>query len=342
MDNYKSSNREVYLDNICGLLILNMIFIAHVAYYIHYYPLPLSVIGEILSFFMPWFFFKAGMVFKSKSLRKCIKTSIIRLLVPFCIFNAIGVAWDLYIAYNNAHAIGEKLHWNYLTYELTIIRDYQSSFTSLACWYLYTLFVVRILFQLLYNKIPPAFLFVVGILLNYWFYKNGNTPVIWRGSSFVPPFYLGNISFALAFYAIGYWIKDFQFNKWFFSISACLFILKFVIPSSYDERINTLHSGYYILAILYGISGCIVFNNIFKKFFNRKIMILSYMGEHSLVYYLVHFSPIMIFVYYCNNSSLGNLDNSAQFLLMVIILIFIFLLADLLYKNPKLRFIFGG
>ena len=329
--------RELYLDNVCGLLMLNMIFMTHLAYYVGYRPFLIQFVSDTLSFFMLWFFFKGGMVFKSKPLWKCLKTGVIRLLIPFCVFNLIGIVWELYVAYS----AGENLHLNFFTFELTLIRDYQSVPASLACWYLLSLFIVRIIFQLLHDKVKPGILIVGGLLFAYLLYLNGTSPRVLAGMSFTLPFYLGNISLGLAFYALGYSIKDWQYNKWIFALAICAFILKFFIPSGIDVRKNEVY-GYYLIAIMYGVGGCIVLNNLFKYFLDKEIILLTHIGKRSMVYYLVHFTPIMIFVHFSKVGVLSSLDTSIHYFLMAIVLIVIMYLSDLFYNFPKVRFLFGG
>lgn len=63
------SNRVYYLDTICGILILHMIFIIHLPHFVGT-ECPSWIIFKgpkmVLDFFMSWFFFKSGMFFKEK------------------------------------------------------------------------------------------------------------------------------------------------------------------------------------------------------------------------------------------------------------------------------------
>ena len=55
-------HRDFYLDNICGILILYMIFILHCGDLAKSHSVLSSLLGKLLfSFMMPWFFFKSGM-----------------------------------------------------------------------------------------------------------------------------------------------------------------------------------------------------------------------------------------------------------------------------------------
>lgn len=87
----KSSNRQQHLDVVCGILVVYM-FCLHCeqwagissTYQAH-------LLQQIFFFFMPWFFFKAGMFFKSKqNLKKVFKSSFTRLVIPFISFTILG------------------------------------------------------------------------------------------------------------------------------------------------------------------------------------------------------------------------------------------------------------
>lgn len=69
----------------------------------------------------------------------------------------------------------------------------------------------------------------------------------------------------LAFYTLGYWLKDKQFNRYLLVIALSLFVLKFLFFAFMDFRGNNTDGGNYLLCIAYELSGCIVVNNVFRK-----------------------------------------------------------------------------
>ena len=62
--------RQIYLDNVCGLLIIHMIFICHQPLFCNYTDSAVEFVLKLLSFFMAWFFFKAGMVYKERPVKE--------------------------------------------------------------------------------------------------------------------------------------------------------------------------------------------------------------------------------------------------------------------------------
>ena len=91
--------RSVYLDTICGILILQVVFITHIAsscYFMRFEVV--RFVYLLLIFAMAWFFFKAGMFYKDKPLKDVVKKSARRLLVPWAVFCAVGAAFEIYIS----------------------------------------------------------------------------------------------------------------------------------------------------------------------------------------------------------------------------------------------------
>ena len=135
----KSVERDQGLDAIHGLLVLYMMLMHLLGFAIgseskFYYPLT-----HLLSFFMAWFFFKAGMFYKHTPVSEGLKRSSRRLLVPAVIYSLIGFL--LYAILNHF-----RLDW---------YSELRTFFYSGALrgnnpmWFLFSLFLV----QMLYNMI---------------------------------------------------------------------------------------------------------------------------------------------------------------------------------------------
>ena len=119
------------------------------------------------------------------------------------------------------------------------------------------------------------------------------------------PYYIGNIFHGLACYSAGHLLKEKQFNRYILLLSLVLFLIHFIYPSILGVRSNSCDKNYF-LGTIYNLSGIIVFNNIFYRFFNKKIGLLSYVGQNSMVYYVTHYivlSVIFHFIIDINNIS---------------------------------------
>lgn len=90
MNDINLYRRDTSLDAVGGLLIMYMM-LTHL--YGHY-EVPKGVfylgVSQLLTFFMAWFFFKAGMFYKQERPKDVFIKKFNRLLVPFVIYSIIG------------------------------------------------------------------------------------------------------------------------------------------------------------------------------------------------------------------------------------------------------------
>lgn len=146
--------RQYYLDNACAVLIVNMIFFNHQTTFCEYANPVISFIGFILSFYMAWFFFKAGMMFKERPIKTVVRNSAKRLLIPYMFFTFMGLVitacQEFFLEGNNPLTIG------FLKDEFWWLINWSTLFPSMACWFLLSLFVVRVVYvSLPRNRLPP-------------------------------------------------------------------------------------------------------------------------------------------------------------------------------------------
>ena len=71
-----------------------------------------------------------------------------------------------------------------------------------------------------------------------------------------------------------------------------IYIISQLIPSFVGMRSNHLYYGFYLLWILYSVSGIVLINYIGSKFLN-KTKILSILGKYSMEIYCLHWILIM-------------------------------------------------
>lgn len=144
-----AKERLFYLDSVGAILLIHMI-IGHCCQWSGTYSI-YSTYTYWLSFFMPWFFFKAGMFFKSRPMKEEIQKSFRRLMIPYIDFSIIGTVllW------------GKLLVSNEFSYR-SILSSIKSLLVAgavpgnLALWFLLSLFIVRILFSWFHMHICSA------------------------------------------------------------------------------------------------------------------------------------------------------------------------------------------
>lgn len=102
----------------------------------------------LVEFFMPWFFFKAGMFFKQRTLTEEIHKSFKRLLVPYIYFTVLGtcILWIKQFIYH-------EFTFRSILSPVTSILKAGSVPGNLALWFLLSLFCVRIIFNFINSKI---------------------------------------------------------------------------------------------------------------------------------------------------------------------------------------------
>lgn len=144
----------------------------------------------------------------------------------------------------------------------------------------------------------------------------------------------------LAFYTFGAWLKENQFNRKLFLLALCFFILKFFYFAFMDFRGNDSEGSNYFLCIIYELAGCIVVNNVFRNIANKKIMLLSHIGQNSMIYYLVHY-PVMTFIVMFLNP-FPNLSSSIRYFLLSAVLIIILIISDYMFRIKWLKWMIGG
>ena len=89
------------------------------------------------------------------------------------------------------------------------------------------------------------------------------------------------------------------------------------------------------------IAGCIIVNNVFLRWMNKQIALLTYVGQNSMVFYLIHF-PVMFVTVHCL-SQYGDISNKGMIFLVTSLIVTISLImADRIFKHDKMKFIVGG
>lgn len=198
--------RIVSLDIITGILIIHMIF-GHIMRFAHCIDTDLYHYTSILlSFFMPWFFFKSGMFLHSDCL-KTIESSLKSLILPLIKFSFLGLCVDICIK------LFDKQDFNLGQYLIDNVRFlfWNGSFSSnQPLWFLLTLGVVRILgsYTLKISRkigsIEQKVIFSLALfsLMIAYFLKGKIVPLT-----------IQNSASGYFFFLMGYLLRDIQFKS---------------------------------------------------------------------------------------------------------------------------------
>lgn len=275
-----TKDRDISLDWICGLLVVHMILL-HISQWakVDY------VLEDILFFFMPWFFFKSGMFHKVKEERIVVKDSVRRLLVPFIVFTLLGEAvWWLRLIIAHDHII--KDYFSFLK-ELVMNGSIQG---NMALWFLLSLFICRILFNLLSLAKINAWWIMGGFVI-------AATGVNYASTLAFIPYYIGNVCYGMVFYAAGYALKSVKIPIWgIIALGAAIALCSYFCQSIIDIRLNSAIKGEYIVTIPYNLAVILFINNI-AKFIPSKFLEstrLHLVGRDSMSYYVMHWIIILL------------------------------------------------
>lgn len=268
--------RILWIDNLSGLLILQLIFLCHVRILASSIPNTnfLYDIQYFLVFFMPWFFYKSGMFFKEKSFGEELSQSARKLLIPFGIYSVIGYGMQV----GCMVARHESLSLQTLLYsQMDGLERYASIPWQQPLWFLITLFMVKNIYIVIQEKVANYLILTISFILAIVFSQQSPFLNFWIGTTFQ----------SLFFYALGYLFRNCQYNKYIFGLAVVLYILRYVfgMVHDWDARINQVGSeDSYLLVIVILLSGIVLFNNIFRKYLDCKIPLLTFVGKKSMFF----------------------------------------------------------
>lgn len=234
-----------------------------------------EILTRLLFFFMSWFFFKSGMFFREESIKQTLLKGIKRLIVPYIFFSIIGqlVFWAMWVMQGN------EVDIDYVLRPLRTLLHEGAVVGNSPLWFLLTLFLVRLIFIFLYKRQRNRIkiITVISIVI----------PFVLCLVDFHDLYYISNVCSGLFYYIMGFYLKDNQYKKIYLIIGLLFYLIYvFYFPSYFDFRSNIIKPSFYILCIVSCLGGIIVYNNIFKRLPNFKI--LEYIGRNSMSYYVLH------------------------------------------------------
>ena len=163
----EKQKRIFYLDNVCGVLMFQVI-LGHQVGFCKYSNTIFDYVYITLSFFMFWFFFKGGMMFRDRNVMDTVKSSARRLLLPYFVFLMIGLLCEAYLT--SLHDVPLSFA-EFMKTRLLEIVNTSTIEAAGPCWFLIALFVIRIVFQIcITHRIPPVMIAVVSLVLAYFVY----------------------------------------------------------------------------------------------------------------------------------------------------------------------------
>ena len=300
-------NRNKSLDIISGIMIIWMIILHAFQWANLRESIIYSSLLKCLFFFMSWFYFKTGYLStKPRSLKASFRKGIDQLIITMIIWTMVGYLITVPELLNENYPI-----WKIPIAPIVFILKNGDTIGNSPLWFLLSLFFVKILLpyinHLNFNrKIALAILIVC---IGYVFQK----------FNIKLPLGLDNLPLGMFFTLSGLLCKDFNILDKTIKIHLLL-ILPYVLLSVYfasyiDFHNNTLvygSYGFFILNTLFAINLSLI---IFKDFnFN----FLSWIGEKSMIYLLIHWP-----IFYLIKITFNLLNMATETYLFVFVLILI-------------------
>lgn len=282
--------RELYLDTLAGFFIVLMIF-NHICQHTHFENSLIYIwLGKLFFFFMPWFFFKAGLFNSKRSLREEAKHLQKKVLFPFVVFTIVGYIINLLRLDVLSSISVNDIIWSPIIDFLFM----GSIYGNLPLWFLLSFYMVKIVQEFCmekkYNSLYLcAFSLVIAYLMNLasiHIFKH-------------IPYYLGNIPLGVSFMAISSFLQRYKQSAWILIVTIPLWLLNvFYFESFLDFRSNALLSGNYFMFYLSSVAGIISVNYIMRFIeFKKSIIfdaVLSYIGKNSLSFFILHWLIILL------------------------------------------------
>ena len=297
--------RNHAFDLLCGLCILRMVLLHAVSMCGYRNEFWFSKLMAWTFFFMSFFFFKAGYFNKGivPDFGTYLKDRSRRLLVPYLVWGLVGsVIYFSFLFFLPAlHPTLAKLRWSHV---YTVSHFYGNP----PCWFLFSFYMAYIVIgavnRLRLNKVYNAVVLTFPFI-SYFLFKNHNP--LWLS--------LNNVFMGLFFFQLGRWWRQLQdrqaaegarhrrLKHWATVSLSCTLIGVFVYfnrhyHGEYDMSLNKWvqrpwGAGINTTCALVGISGLML------TIVKRRIPLVNYIGEHSMIFFVVHYPVIFLYKFSC-------------------------------------------
>ncbi|CDF80625.1 O-acetyl transferase [Formosa agariphila KMM 3901] len=279
-----SLERDKSLDIISGIMIIWMVIL----HSFQWGNLTESIIYifllKCLYFFMAWFYFKTGFLYKiGRGLINTFKKGIDQLIIPMLIWTAIGYLLT----------IPELLTGNYPLWKIPIaplffLVSSGDTIGNSPLWFLLSLFFIKIMFPFIARlNLNIKKIIAISLLCLSWVFEKNNIKI---------PFGLHSFPLGLFFTLSGLLCNEFRVPDRINKIRLWLILpyiaLSIFLAGYVDFHNNNLMYGNYWL---FTLNTLIAINLCLVLFKDVNLTILSWIGKKSLVYLVIHW-PIFYLI----------------------------------------------
>lgn len=297
-----TKKRIEYVDLGAGILILWVIFF-HAINNAHVFgETDARVALPFLTFSMPWFFYKSGSFFKASRGKAGLRKDFRKFIIPYIKWSLIGFAF--YVVMMAVDGTMDAQHLVFEPWEKLSIYGYLP--IDVPVWFILSLFFVRLIADgLLRIRIHPLVWSLIGVLLAYLWYLNRDLGL---------PVYLANIPMGLAFFMMGYSLKELETNHYVIGISLIVYIACLIwgFPIIGLHR-NILLNGPFLLWPVSSYFCIVLFNFLCRKVcelickWNIRFSFFRTTGRHAMDILITHGLIYMSVLHYSKLSPVPTL-----------------------------------
>lgn len=267
-----------------------MIFLLHCAGLAQLHSPIRDLTGRgIFNLMMPWFFFKSGMFYVPRAHPNYNKVAK-KMFWPYIVFSFVG--WLFYFIYNVID--------NNASVELLLFSQFKEFVLyggiewNMPLWFLLGLGSVKIIYPILRKIFGDVTIAFSGAIIGFTLHL------------FITiPYYFAFTIVGLLFYSLGHYFKDREFCNVIFIGATLIYLLSFILlKGSLDVRTNQAEGNYYFVLLITALSGIVFYNNLFRRVLDRHIPILTFIGKHSMIFYVSHY-PLMLFIWHLMGEKTG-------------------------------------
>lgn len=305
--------RNNAFDLLCGLCILRMVML-HVMCMTHMEKT--SWWREVMFwtfFFMSFFFFKAGYFNKGVTGKTLpyLKDRVLRLFVPYVSWGIISAVlaffWFCFRPYSPEKAIGMLTEFRWYVGGLT--------FGNAPLWFLLSFFTTYVVMHFI-ERVPYLhWIVLVFPAIGYWLFLHDNP--LW--------FYLSNVFCGTFFFYLGkvwHFVLE-RITKHFALFISILFCIGFVFANIYLHGEYKMKPNVWVAApwksmLIVFLSLC-GFSGVLLSWRTPRIPFINYVGEHSMVYFVMHYPVLLSYAHICGLFGHGNMRNYLDISIMMIL-----------------------
>lgn len=284
--------RDYSIDSVKGVCLLHM-FVLHIFIIYGFFDAK-GAASEFyfnaLSFFMSSFYFFSGFFFKSPengNEMKYIRSKVKKFIIPLITWSVISLPFVYCKDYSLTDINMEGVKW---LEPFTFVLPLGCLRSNDALWFLSSLFLVNVIFFIVNRRLSGKRLFVFILLCYlYSFVDSKILPCVFNSS---------NVSLGIVYFYGGYMFRKASmkysiFRVWYFILACVLYVLIMTFDPQYLMFVSLGQvRGYYILNLVFSISGIYILWFVFKKL--PRISLFVYFGEHSMSLYVWHMIPLRL------------------------------------------------